>query len=80
MLVEVLALWKKGRRPKFKSPPEPEVGVVKSTAILDLSGHTCIHVNFKHEVCGEKVDDGRPHGWLCVHHDVTTRERERVAA
>lgn len=78
MRVEVLALWQKGRRPKFK-----ESKVWQNTLHLEgplIFAKGCIHTNFKHEVCGEKVDEGRPHGWLCTHHDMVTREREHKVA
>lgn len=78
MKADVLALWQKGRRPKFKEAKAIET--VKAMVLLPMSGKTCIHVNFKGEVCGEKVDEGRPHGWLCTHHDMVTREREQKVA
>lgn len=77
-MIELIALWRKGQRPRLRELKRLQEIPMESP--VDVSGSTCIHVNFKGEVCGEKVEGDRPHLWLCAHHDQVTRERMKEAA
>ena len=81
MQATIIALWRKGQRPRFKEG-RPAAKPVVASSKVDVHGTTCIHTNFKGEVCGEPVSLDRPHGWLCVHHDLVINERaaQSVAA
>lgn len=78
-VLTLIAMWRKGQRPRLKEIKKV-TGVQVSSKSPDVHGVTCVHVNFKGEVCGESIEPGRQHGWLCTHHDQATRERTQVKA